>query len=447
MREGSLEAPIRHKVDWQNPEFTDLTQLDAEMRRVFDICHGCRRCFNLCDSFPKLFELVDDSKTGELDSVDSKDFKAVVDSCTLCDMCYLTKCPYVPPHEFNLDFPHLMLRYRYAERAHGTQSFVNEQLSEMDRNANLAKPIAPLVNWTTKTDNALTRPLLEKVAHIDRRAAVPKFNSKTLVQQSKAPLQLNETAAAFGEKVAIYATCFGNYHNPDLGLATRYVLAQNGIDAQVVYPGCCGMPKLEQGDIPSVVKQAETVAQELIQWVDQGYTIMALVPSCALMLKQEWPLLTDHPAVHKLASHTVDVAEYLVKIAKSYGLAEGIQSLGEKVTVHISCHSRAQNMGQKAVEMLKLIPDLEVTMIERCSGHGGSWGMMVDHFDIALKVGKPVAKAALTHNNRRVLSECPLAGEHILQGMEHLGAQPGQFSTDHPIYIMAQAYGWQGTAK
>ena len=119
MSEGSLETPIRYPIEWQNPDYYDFDKLDAELLRVFDICHGCRRCFNLCDSFPRLFDLIDNSDTGELDSVASNDFKPVVDSCTLCDMCFMTKCPYVPPHEFNLDFPHLMLRYRVAEARAG----------------------------------------------------------------------------------------------------------------------------------------------------------------------------------------------------------------------------------------------------------------------------------------------------------------------------------------
>ncbi len=115
MREGGLGAPVRHPIDWQDPDFTDAGQIDAELRRVFDICHGCRRCFNLCDAFPTLFDLIDESVTGELDSVDSAGFKKVVDACTLCDMCFMVSCPDVPPHEFDLDFPHLMLRARAAE--------------------------------------------------------------------------------------------------------------------------------------------------------------------------------------------------------------------------------------------------------------------------------------------------------------------------------------------
>ncbi|MBX3486742.1 MAG: hypothetical protein KF798_02410 [Candidatus Paracaedibacteraceae bacterium] len=438
MYEGSLDAPIRHKVDWQNPDFTNPEKIDEEMRRVFDICHGCRRCFNLCDSFPKLFDLIDESKTGELDAVSSDQFPGVVDQCTLCDMCYLTKCPYVPPHEFNLDFPHLMLRYRYAY----PKKTIQNQLAEMDRNGSLGTTLAPVVNWLTSTDNQVGRTLIEKTVGLDRRANLPKFSSSTLMSQAKDPEPINQNAPHFGEKVVLYATCFGNYHQPDLGLATRYILAKNGVDVQVAYPGCCGMPKLEQGNIPAVVHQAEIVAAELCQWIDKGYTVMALIPSCALMLKQEWPLLTDNPLVAKLAKHTVDIAEYIVKLAKTKGLAAGIQALEQRVTAHISCHSRAQNMGHKAVEMLKLIPNLDVSTLERCSGHGGSWGTMVDHFDVALKVGKPAARTTLTHSSTQVLSECPLAGEHIIQGLDALSPDH-TITTTHPVFVLAQAYGWQ----
>ena len=149
--EGGLGAPVRHAIDWTNPDFFDEEKLDAELRRVFDICHGCRRCFNLCDSFPKLFDLIDESQSGELDTVSSDDFKPVVDGCTLCDMCFMTKCPYVPPHEFNLDFPHLMLRYRAIELKKGEVGFADRQLTETDRNGKIAGTIAPLANWGSAT--------------------------------------------------------------------------------------------------------------------------------------------------------------------------------------------------------------------------------------------------------------------------------------------------------
>src|SRR5471030_2722530 len=178
MREGSLDAPVRFPLGWQEPWFWDEAALEKEMERVFDICHTCRRCFNLCDSFPRLFDLIDNSATGELDAVAPAGFKTVVDACTLCDMCFMTKCPYVPPHEFDLDFPHLMLRYRAAELKGGTAPKLAGELVKTDRNGKLGGAVAPLANWATATTNTLTRPVLEAVAGIDRRAALPKFHGR-----------------------------------------------------------------------------------------------------------------------------------------------------------------------------------------------------------------------------------------------------------------------------
>src|SRR5690348_18317825 len=162
MREGSLDAPTRQPIDWENPDFYDRAKIDAEMYRIFEICHGCRRCFNLCDSFPRLFDLVDNAPSGELDTVDHKDYAKVVEACTLCDMCFMTKCPYVPPHEFNVDFPHLMLRHRAAEERAGKVRWADRALAETDRNGQMARPVAGLANWASKRGNGLTRMVMEK---------------------------------------------------------------------------------------------------------------------------------------------------------------------------------------------------------------------------------------------------------------------------------------------
>ena len=443
MREGSLEAPTRHAIDWNDPDYSDPAKLDAEMRRIFDICHGCRRCFNLCDSFPRLFDLIDAAPTGELDSVNSADFKPVVDACTLCDMCFMTKCPYVPPHEFNLDFPHLMLRYRVMEQRQGKRGFFERQLTETDRNGRLAGALAPVANWASRTDNSLTRPVLEKVAGVDREAALPKFHGRTFRYRAQAkPPEVNREAPAFGRKAVLYATCFVNYNNPDIGVATQGVLARNGVATEVVYPACCGMPQLEQGEIEKVAARARKVAGELRRWVDQGYDVIALVPSCALMLKFEWPLiLPDDADVKAVAGAVYDASEYVVDIARKEGLAPGLAPLDGGVTVHIACHARAQNMGQKATEMLRLLPDADVAVIERCSGHGGSWGIMKVNFETALKVGRPVARNALKNGKTYVASECPLAGMHIVQGMKKLDAGAAVERAPHPIELFARAYG------
>lgn len=446
MREGSLDAPVRHPLDWQNPEFYDAEKIDAEMRRVFDICHGCRRCFNLCDSFPRLFDLIDASPTGELDEVGSADFKPVVDACTLCDMCFMTKCPYVPPHAFNLDFPHLMLRYRAAELAQGKVAWMERQLTQTDRNGKLAGLVAPLANWASATDNKLTRPILEKVANISARASLPKFHGRTFAAQAAAaPPEVNPKAPAYGKRKALlYATCFVNYNNPDIGKAAQAVLAKNGIETKVVYPTCCGMPQLEHGDLASVSKRARKVAEELKPYINEGWDIVALIPSCGLMLKQEWPLiLPNEESVSQLAKATYDISEYIVDLAKSYGLAEGLQVLPGGVTLHLACHARAQNMGPKAAELLRLIPNADVGVIERCAGHGGSWGILKQNFDVALKIGKPVARQAAKNAKAFVASECPLAGEHIVQGMARLneGQESDIHHAHHPIELLARAYG------
>src|ERR1700742_5266637 len=147
MREGSLDAPVRFPLGWQSPWFWDEAALEKEMERVFDICHGCRRCFNLCDSFPRLFDMIDNGPTGELDGVPKEKYAEVEQACTLCDLCFMTKCPYVPPHEWALDFPHLMLRYRAAELKQGKASKIDQQLVETDRNGKIAGLAAPVVNW------------------------------------------------------------------------------------------------------------------------------------------------------------------------------------------------------------------------------------------------------------------------------------------------------------
>jgi glycerol-3-phosphate dehydrogenase subunit C len=442
MREGSLDAPTRHPLAWNDPEFADPAALDAEMRRVFDICHGCRRCFNLCDSFPRLFDLIDQSPSEELDTVRSEDFSKVIEACTLCDLCFMTKCPYVPPHSFNVDFPHLMLRYRYAEMKRGKSEGLAGELARTDRNGRLGGAVAPLANWATDRSNKLTRPLMEKVADVHRDAALPTFHSQTFVRQAKSsPVPVNREAPAFGRKAVIYATCFANYHNPGIGMAARAVLARNGVETEVVYPRCCGMPQLEKGDLPKVAETARQVSAELLPWVDKGYDVVALVPSCALMLKFEWPLIVPREAeVKRLSDATFDISEYVVDIARREGLAPGLQPLDGGVALHIACHARAQNMGQKATEMLSLIPGADLKVIERCAGHGGSWGVRKDNFEVALKVGRPVARQAKESGKPHVASECPLAGAHILQGIEKQGGQAPD-KAPHPIELFARAYG------
>jgi glycerol-3-phosphate dehydrogenase subunit C len=444
-REGSLDAPTREPIAWRTEEFYDSEKLDAEMRRVFDICHGCRRCFNLCDSFPRLFDLIDNGPTGELDSVKSEDFPAIVEACTLCDMCFMTKCPYVPPHPFNVDFPHLMLRHRAAEARAGHKDFTQGQLAEMDRNGRLAALVSPIVNWGE--NNKLVRSAMEATLGIDADAALPKFHTRTFMAADRGdPIKANVDAPAFGKrKAALFATCFVNYNKPSTGMAARDVLNHIGVETRAAYPGCCGMPFLEQADLKRVAEQATKVSRELCALIDDGYDIVTLTASCGLMLKFEWPLIVPENAdVKRLSEHTFDIDEYVVDVAKTNGLPPSLSPLPEGVTVHLACHARAQNMGPKAAEMLRLIPDTPIDVVERCSGHGGTFGVVKPTHDVAVKVGRPVFRTAVQQARGHIVSDCPLAAQHIVQNANELAAKDGKSvakTPEHPIEILARAFG------
>jgi glycerol-3-phosphate dehydrogenase subunit C len=443
-REGSLEAPYRHPIAWRDPEFYDLEKVEAEMDRVFDICHGCRRCFNLCDSFPRLFDMIDESPTGELDGVDKANYGTVTEACTLCDMCFMTKCPYVPPHEWAIDFPHLLLRHRAAERKKNGGKRVREALGETDRNGKLAAPIAGLANWASAKGNGLTRPAMEAMLGIDKDASLPLYHAKKATDLAKNAPAANPAGPAFGQKKAvIYATCFAEYNQPSTATAALAVLAKQGVEAKLVYPQCCGMPQLEAGDLAEVADDAVKVAAAFAPWIADGYDVITLTASCGLMAKFEWPLLLpENQAVRALSSATQDICEYLVGLSKAYGLAEGLSAIEGNVTLHHACHVRAQNMGAKSAEMLRLIPGTKVDLVERCSGHGGTFGVMKETYDVAVKVGKAAARQVAQKGNDTLCSDCPLACKHLGQlvsaDLKEGAKAPAQA---HPIEILARAYG------
>ena len=448
MKEGSTEAPIRYPLDWHSEEFYDRAALDEEARRQFDVCHGCRRCFNLCDSFPRLFDLIDESESGELDTVASDDFGPIIDGCTMCDMCFMTKCPYVPPHEFNLDFPHLMLRYRAVElKEKGKAPFTQNQLAQMDRNGSLAEKVSGLANWGSAKGNVVTRPVMSATLGIDKNVELPKFTGETFMKRAEksaknGELEPNKEGTAQDRKALIYATCSVNYNNPGVGEAALKVLTHLGVSVKTDYPGCCGMPYLEQGNLEKVAQNAASVSAALRPFIDEGYDILTLTASCGLMFKFEWPLIVpDNEDVKALSAATRDISEYIVQIADKNGLPDGLQTLEGGVQVHLACHSRAQNMGPKSADLLRLIPDADIGVIERCSGHGGTFGVMKDTHQLAVKVGKPVARNVAKSEAKTVVSDCPLAAKHIVQGVEYLDASAKLPEAAHPVEVFARAYG------
>jgi glycerol-3-phosphate dehydrogenase subunit C len=440
-KEGSLEAPTRHPIDWRSESYYDAAAIEAEMTRVFDICHGCRRCFNLCDAFPTLFDMIDGSETLEIDGLDpGTDYRKVADACTLCDMCFMTKCPYVPPHQFDLDFPHLILRQRAAAHRRGETPIAVRELAKTDRNGKALKLIAPLANALSSRKDVAGRKGLEAVAGVDADAELPKYASLTLLNRAAQAEHKGDDGPAKRRKAVVYATCFANYNQPRTGEAALAVLDRLGVETEVVHPACCGMPFLEHGDVAEVARRAEQVAAALAPSIAQGCDVIALTASCGLMLKFEWPLVVpESEAVKRLAAATKDICQYVVEVAKADGTPAGLAPVEGGVAVHMACHARAQNMGPKAAEMLRLIPDTKVDVIERCSGHGGTFGVMKATRPMAVKVAKPAARAVKQAGAAALCSDCPLACKHLVQVLEDGGdaAPPPK----HPIEVFAEALG------
>jgi glycerol-3-phosphate dehydrogenase subunit C len=439
-REGSLEAPTRHALGWQDPEFYDAGALEKELDRVFDICHGCRRCFNLCNSFPTLFDLIDESKTGELDAVDKKSYGQVVDHCYLCDMCYMTKCPYVPPHPWNVDFPHLMLRAKAVKHQNGGTRWRDKVLSATDTVGNLAgiPVVVEAVNAINRS--SVGRKLLDAALGVHPEAPVPPYRSDTLRKQfakRAKPAAAAQAAGVTRGKVALFATCYGNRNEPEIGLDLVSVFEHNGISVALVEQEyCCGMPKLELGDLQAVADLKAKNLPALLAMIDKGYDIVAPIPSCVLMFKQELPLMfPDEPDVAKVKQHIFDPFEYLMLRHKSGLLRTDFARPLGKVAYHVACHLRVQNIGLKTRDVLQLIPGTTVEPIERCSGHNGTYGVKREFRDTSMKIGKPVIQRVQTSGADFYASDCPMAGHQIESGLET--ALP----PTHPMTLLRMAYG------
>jgi len=438
-REGNLQAPTRHPLDWQNPDFYNEESLFGELERVFDICHGCRRCVSLCQSFPTLFDLIDESETMEVDGVDKKDYWKVVDHCYLCDLCYMTKCPYVPPHEWNLDFPHLMLRAKAYHYKNKDTKLRDRILTSTDTVGSLAgiPVIAQTINAVNKIKPA--RKALETVAEIHSEAWLPEFDSKPLRGRLK-KLHLDTAGETVGKtkgKVALFATCYMNRNEPGPGEDMVAVFEHNGIPVTIAEKErCCGMPKLELGNLDAVREAKEANIPVLAKMVDAGWDLTALVPSCVLMFKQELPLMfPDDPDVIKVKNAFYDPFEYLMLRHKEGKLNTDFKASLGKVAYHAACHQRVQNIGPKTKELLALIPGSEIDIIERCSGHDGTYAVKKEFHQYAMKIVKPVVKRVNDAQPNHYGSDCAMAGHHIAHARAD-GSTP-----EHPITLVRLAYG------
>lgn len=436
-REGSLEAPTRHPIKWQEDEYWDEGKLFDELERVYDICHGCRRCVSLCQSFPVLFDLVDESETMEVDGVDKGDYYKVVDECYLCDLCYMTKCPYVPPHEWNVDFPHLMLQAKAQRFKKEGASFRDKTLTNTDMVAKFAT--IPVIDVTVNAlnKNGAFRSVLESTLGVHHEAPVPEYHSKTL-RKRFANSQLNPKAA--GEttgKVALFTTCYCNSSTPDLGEDFVKVFEHNGIQIDLVpQEVCCGMPKLDLGDLETVDKLKQQNIPQLAKLVDEGYDIVAPIPSCVLMFKQELPLMyPDDEDVLKVQKAFYDPMEYLFLRHREGELNTDFKNALGDVSYQVACHTRVQNVGMKTRDVLSLVPDTTVHPIERCSGHDGTYAVKKETRENSVKIARPVVRQVNEKNPDHFSSDCPMAAVHIAELSDSVE------QAEHPMALLRRAYG------
>jgi len=440
MREGSLEAPTRHPLGWRSAQFWDRAAAEKELERIFGICHGCRRCVNLCTTFPTLFDLVDNSKTMEVDGVAKSDYARVVDQCYLCDLCYMTKCPYVPPHPWNVDFPHVMLRAKAIKFRQGVK-FRDRLLSSTDVTGKLAA--IPVVAQTVNAvnQNRVLRSAMQGVLGVHKDRELPPYAARKFRSAAKpsAAFPVKDGKNAPG-KVAIFATCYANYNEPAMGHDLVALLEHNEVPwALVESEVCCGMPKFELGDLAGVDSLKIKNVPVLAKYARDGYAILAPVPSCALMFKQEIPLMyPDEPDVAAVRDAMFDPFEYFMLRKKDGLLKTDFREPLGKVAYHIPCHSRVQNIGQKTREALEMVPGTEVKVVEHCSGHDGTWGVKVEYFDNAMKIGRPVFRQMAEAEPQYVSSDCPIAARHIVQGMGD--AAKGAIKA-HPLTLFRKAYG------
>jgi glycerol-3-phosphate dehydrogenase subunit C len=465
--EGSLQAPTRYPLDWRSESFYDTAALDRELERVFDICHGCRRCFSLCNAFPTLFDAVDATESGEVAALDRKVFWEVVDHCYLCDMCFMTKCPYVPPHPWNVDFPHLMLRAKAVRVRREGLGWRERVLAATDAVGAFAG--IPVVVEAVNAFNAsgTGRMFLEKVLGVARSAPLPTFHARTARQRlagigtvrdaaaadaamgqgpgadAAAPAEASAAGAALqaravtSGKVALFTTCYGNRNQPELAEDLVAVLEHNGIEVSLLSAErCCGMPRLELGDLEAVARLKERNVPSLLAAVDAGYDVLAPIPSCVLMFKQELPLMfPEDDAVQRVAARVFDPFEYLMLRHAAGRLRTDFKVPLGKVSYHVPCHLRVQNIGLKTRDLLRLIPGTSIDTIERCSGHNGTYGVKTRFRAASMRIGRPVVQRVAGAGAEHYASDCPMAAEQIESGLE----QPKP--PEHPLRLLRIAYG------
>ncbi len=425
-----------------DPRYFDADDLAAETERVFDLCHGCRLCFNLCPSFPTLFDLVD-GHDGEVSALSPAERDRVVDQCYQCKLCYV-KCPYVPPHEWALDFPRLMMRVRANRKRSGAgirERVTDQVLGRTDLLGALSTPAAPLVNVLTGRPGSLVRRVMEKTVGVAAQRVLPPYaRQRFSTWFARRPRPPAPPAGTDPHRVAVFATCFVEYMDPGVGRDLVGVLERNRVDCSLPEGArCCGAPWLHSGDVEAFERAARHNVAVLAPQVRAGRAVVVPQPTCAYVVKRDYPLYLGTAEADLVAERTFDPAEYLLALHRGDGPGLDLEFPGvatgavpERVTYHVPCHLQAQNIGLKSRDLLKLA-GIACDLVQRCSGIDGTWGYRADNFELARQVAAPLAREVRAAGNEVVCGDCTLANGAIYQ---ETGQRPL-----HPISLVARAYG------
>lgn len=424
--------------DPADARFWDPVDLEGELRRVFEICHGCRMCVNYCPSFPFLFDRIDENheKHGQAHSavtLRAEDFTKVTDLCFQCKLCYV-KCPYTPDDpesKWMVDFPRLLWREKVVRtRREGGTTLQEKLLGEPGLLGALnSGPMAPVANFVSA--HRLVRRAMDRVAGISEHFALPTYASETFPRWM-AKHKPAASAGARGE-VAIFSTCLVDYNRPGIGRAAVQVLEHAGFRVERPEQTCCGMPNMDTGDLERVREKARYNVASLAEQVRRGRKIVAPGPSCSMTLKREYPEILGSPDAKLVADNTLDLMEFLWQRWRDGTLPKKFEQPLGSVAYHASCHLRAQRIAYPAKLLLERVPDTEVTVVEQCSAVDGTWGMKAEYYDLGVKYARRLTRGVANAEAKHVASDCPLASQRIVK--------ENNTAVSHPIELIARAYG------
>lgn len=416
-----------------DPRYWDKAGLDAEIERIFEICHGCRLCFNLCPSFPELFNAVD-RHGGSVRALSAAETERVIDTCYQCKLCYV-KCPYTPDdgHSFQLDFPRLMLRANAVRRKQTGIPLRSKVLSRPELVGRVGGMTPGIANWANK--QPMLRVALEAVLGLHRDKILPEFHSETFDEwfRKRGP------ARGDPSKAILFATCFVNHNNPGIGKDAVEVFEKNGIALSCPKQNCCGMPALEAGDVDLAKSLARSNVESLLPHVREGKKVLAINPTCSYMMRKEYGELVGTPEAQEVAAATMDLCEYLFQLKTEGAFCRDFRSTPGQVAYHLPCHLKAQNIGFRSRDMMRLIPGAAVKLVEQCCGHDGTWAMKKEFFPLSLLAGKKAFEEMKQARAETLATDCPMAA---LQFEQAIGERP-----IHPIQVLARAYRADGFPK